>query len=279
MKISLIMATLGRTKTVESFLQSLKKQTYKKFELIIVDQNKHDKLFSFSDKYKKYFDIRHIKSKKGLSHARNIGIQYINGDIIAFPDDDCIYPVDLLYNVNNIFENNKDYDGITGKVIDFEGEMSFGNFDSKKGVITKHNCWTRAVSISIFLKKKVIDKVGKFDTCLGIGSGTPWESGEETDYILRALENNFYIFYNPNISVFHPSKNDSYDEEYYNRIAKYSRGMGRVIKKHNYSFLFLYKYLLRSLGGFFIYMFKFNWPAAKKYLIIFINRIRGWNSL
>jgi len=41
---SLICATLNREKELETLLESLAAQTYKRFELIIVDQNKDDRL-------------------------------------------------------------------------------------------------------------------------------------------------------------------------------------------------------------------------------------------
>ena len=43
-RISLVMATLGRVREIEDFVQSLTSQTYKDYELIIVDQNPDDRL-------------------------------------------------------------------------------------------------------------------------------------------------------------------------------------------------------------------------------------------
>lgn len=53
MKISLIMATLGREVEVEVFLNSLSRQTMQDFELIVVDQNNHDKVKNLCDQYQK----------------------------------------------------------------------------------------------------------------------------------------------------------------------------------------------------------------------------------
>lgn len=51
MKFGLVLCTVGRDKEVENFLESLKNQTYVNYELIIVDQNKDDRLEKIIEKY------------------------------------------------------------------------------------------------------------------------------------------------------------------------------------------------------------------------------------
>ncbi|RKY19947.1 MAG: glycosyltransferase family 2 protein, partial [Planctomycetota bacterium] len=93
MKFSLIMGTYGRDKILRSFLESLRKQTYRDFKFIIVDQNTDYRIKRICDEYSLDFEIRYIRADKpGLSHARNIGLKHISDGIIAFPDDDCEYP-------------------------------------------------------------------------------------------------------------------------------------------------------------------------------------------
>ena len=63
--------------------------------------------------------ITHIKIKeKGLSLARNIGLNYVKGDIIAFPDDDCEYPPNLLSKVHELFLKFDEFNVLTGISID-----------------------------------------------------------------------------------------------------------------------------------------------------------------
>src|SRR2546427_827401 len=101
MKFSLVQATLGRTGELARFLRELDQQTYRSFELIVVDQNPDQRLAPILAPYESRFPVFHVRSEKGLSRARNVGMRQIGGDVVAFPDDDCWYPPHLLEWVRN----------------------------------------------------------------------------------------------------------------------------------------------------------------------------------
>ncbi|HBF5453835.1 TPA: glycosyltransferase, partial [Clostridioides difficile] len=62
MLISLIMPTLNRYDDIYLLMDSLENQTYKNFELIVVDQNDNSKVKEIVDKYIDKLDIKYIKS-------------------------------------------------------------------------------------------------------------------------------------------------------------------------------------------------------------------------
>ena len=51
MKVSLVMPTINVTTELELFLKSLKTQTYRDFELIVVDQNEGNEVFEIVKHY------------------------------------------------------------------------------------------------------------------------------------------------------------------------------------------------------------------------------------
>ncbi|RLB05041.1 MAG: glycosyltransferase family 2 protein [Deltaproteobacteria bacterium] len=275
-KFSLIMATVGRTKEVKRFLEHLDRQTYRDFELIVVDQNPDDRLVPILEAYKKRFPILHLRSERGLSRARNVGLKHISGDVVAFPDDDCWYPPDLLERVARFFREHPDIDVLTGRSVDENGEPSNGRWDNRAGLINQFNIWRRAVSYSIFLKKEVVEKVGGFDESLGVGAGTPWGAGEETDYLLRALERDCYLYYDPEVAVYHPQPVKHHDRKSIAKARTYAAGIGRVLRKHEYPFWFiLYSFLRTSVGILLAFamghfeLARFRWASLK-------GRVRGW---
>ena len=105
--ISIVLATLGnRIDEIKRLLDSLEKQTNNDFEVIIVSQDNHDLVENIIKEYK--INYKHKKlNKKGLSLARNEGLNYVSGDIITFSDDDCWYPYDSFERIKNIFEKSK----------------------------------------------------------------------------------------------------------------------------------------------------------------------------
>ena len=250
MKISLITATLGRYEELVTLFESLKKQTYKNFELYLVDQNNDSKLKDLSNDYQKYFSINYIHSTtKGLSLNRNIALKLADGDIIGFPDDDCYYSPDVLSNVIENLENTDDkikfcamrtFDSVTKKQ----------NHKSDKIKIEKNDVLKKCISYNVFVKRN--DKV-LFDERLGVGSY--YSSGEETDFLYSIIENkNHYGIFINQSGIYHPSRASlNIDNE---RIYKYSLGFGALMKKDyiirnniNSLFVFIY-YILRSLGGY-----------------------------
>ena len=234
-KFSLIMATLGRYNEVDKMIESLLKQTYKNFELIIVDQNKKGFLDEIIKKYDKKIEIVYINTeKKGLSRARNIGLKYIKGDYVGFPDDDCIYrDTKTLEKIVTIFEN-KNLDVLTATIIHNEKKKEGNKFVN----INKFNVWIKGISYTMFFKRKVINEVGFFDERLGVGSDTQYGSGEETDYLIRALNKNFILYNTDNILIYHHIENFN-NKKIYKKAYSYSKGRMFVLKKHNYSVWFI----------------------------------------
>ena len=105
MLVSLIMPTINRYDEIYLLMDSLKRQTYKNFELIVIDQNNNDKVKEIVDNYVNDMDIKYVKSDKpGLSLNRNIGIDMAKWQIIGFTDDDCIFVDDTLEKVTSFFE-------------------------------------------------------------------------------------------------------------------------------------------------------------------------------
>jgi glycosyltransferase involved in cell wall biosynthesis len=280
MRFSLIMATMGRVSEVERFLRSLDSQTHREFELIVADQNRDGRLLPILAAYRERFSILHLKSKPGLSRARNVGLPYVTGEVVTFPDDDCWYSPKLLELIAKFFCDRPELDGITGRMRDERGHPGIGKwFDREPGLLGQINAWKRVASITLFLRRSVIAAVGEFDEALGVGSGTSWEGGEDIDYALRAVEAGLKIYYEPDILIYHPNPPE-YEERDYSKLAdrayKYAMGSGRVWKKHDYPLWFVAYYLLRPVGGAILSLMQGRGGKAHYHFSAFRGRFRGW---
>ena len=247
MKISLITATLGRVEEINDLLNSLVLQTYKNFEIIIVDQNCHTMVEKVVEKYKNDLNIIYIRNQtRGLSLNRNIGLKECSGDIIAFPDDDCYYDKNVLESINNLFIKNEN--------VKFCACSAHDNVSKERFIVKQHNTIKRwqilkyCISYNVFVRN---NKAAKFDENLGVG--TYFSSGEETDYLFSIIDKGDYGLFVKDSKVFHPANNinDISGE----RAYCYGLGFGALFKKdillrrnYLYTLLFLY-YILRSLVG------------------------------
>jgi len=276
MYFSLILATVDRTAELERFLRSLTRQTHRDLELIVVDQNPDDRLAPILASYRNRFPIKHIHSERGLSRARNVGLQHASGDVVAFPDDDCVYPPDLLSRVAGYFESHPDCDGLTGRAVDFDGVTPVWRFEDVAGEVNKRNVWRRGTSFTIFLSRNIVKIVGGFDTTLGVGSGTMWGSSEETDYLIRCLYARARVHFDPDLIVFHPKPAVTHDPKTVSRGYAYGRGMGRVLRMHGYPFSFVVMCLIRPLGGTVISMMSGRFKKALYHWAVFRGRLHGW---
>ena len=89
-KISIIIPNFNSEDSIEETIKSVLTQTYKKWELIIVDDNSNQKTKEILLKYKKYKKIKlfFLKKNKGAGFCRNFAIQNSKSDFLAFIDSD-----------------------------------------------------------------------------------------------------------------------------------------------------------------------------------------------
>ena len=118
--------------------------------------------------------------------------------------------------------------------------------------------------------------MGEFDESLGVGAGTPWGSSEEMDFIIRAIRQGSRLRYDPDLVVFHPQTVSDFDRTAAQRHLSYSRGFGRVLKKHGYPFSFVFWSWFRSLGGLGLALARMNMKAARYYRSGLTGKIMGW---
>ena len=86
---SVIIATFNRRKLLEKAVDSVLSQTYKNFELIVIDDcSSDDTLYYLSSLNDERVRVFTNKKNKHVSYSRNIGIEHTRGEWIVFVDDD-----------------------------------------------------------------------------------------------------------------------------------------------------------------------------------------------
>jgi glycosyltransferase involved in cell wall biosynthesis len=273
--ISLIVATMNRVDELDRLLVSLEQQSCCDFELIVVDQNPDGRLVPLLANHHR-LDIRHLRSERGLSRARNVGLRAARGELIAIPDDDCWYPPNLLAAVTSWFDSHPTF-GLLGTTLRTEEDQPSGpRSPAASCAVTRTNVWRCAVSTALFMRRAVVDAVGEFDEMIGVGARSPYQSGEETDYILRAFEHEFGMWYESSLSVQHPPlhsiarlKKTSYP---------FALGTGRLLRRHRYPLHQVGAHLARSFGGAAVSLCRGKLDRALVYALRGAGQLAGYVS-
>jgi len=128
-KVSIILTTFNSSKYVGDTIESILKQTYKNFELIIIDDCSNDNIFYKLKKYQfNNSKIRIFKTKKNSQTAslpRNLGLKKAKFDIICFIDDDDIWDKNKLSEQIKLI---KKYNLIFSSTIYFYNNKKESNF-------------------------------------------------------------------------------------------------------------------------------------------------------
>jgi len=228
--VSLIVATVERTKELGPLFESFAAQTFKDFEVIVVDQNLDDRLEPYLQRARELgLALKHIRHRPAnLSAARNVGIDAAVGEWVAFPDDDCWYEPDLLAQLRNRFACT---DPLSGAAVQWVEE-------GLPSDMAPHLAWERSkrfrdipvASFQLFFHRKLFDEIGNFDCDLGVGLW--FGAGEETDFVLRALRAGALITYEPAAKVHHPIKIPARNSQARWAARLRARGAGALYVKH-----------------------------------------------
>jgi GT2 family glycosyltransferase len=259
--IDLLLATVGRVTEVERFLESLEQQTNSAFRVLVVDQNDDDRLTEVIARHDT-LDSSRLKTERGLSRARNEALATLQADLVAFPDDDCVYAPDLLERVARRFARDPVLDGLTGRADDST------RWQQDAATLTRENLWNRAISFTIFLRRTVVDRVGSFDEALGL----PSSSGEETEYLIRAIDQGARIEYDPTLVVHHPRKN----RDLADLGAREGAAIGYILRKHRYPAGTVARMLVRPAGGIVLALGQRDRARARFQLETLRGRLRGY---
>lgn len=235
--VSLIVCTVGRTEPLARLLGSLSEQRNPDFEILVVDQNDSIDIAPLLGAFEPRLTIRHVRSARGLSRARNVGLREARGSIVGFPDDDCWYGPEVTENVRRYF-TDPECAVLTGRTLDRDGGESVSPHRPDSGFVDRDNVFASGNSNTLFVRTAVAFDVGGFDETLGVGSGTPFQSGEETDFLLRCLRKSYQVYYDRDFVVHHDQNNDASAAKIA-RAGAYSQGFGRLLRLHQYGVVYL----------------------------------------
>ncbi len=277
MTFSLAVATLGIDKRscIEELLESLNRQQFQDFEVILIDQNAGNEIKEVVENGRWSFKIVYLRSAPGLSKARNVGLLAAKGEYISFPDDDCLYPPELLAEVNSFLRDNPEIDllaidtrdPVTNKKLPYTKKVS-GQF-----MMSKNDIFKTITSISIFGKN-----FGDINFDERLGLGTEFPSCEEFDFVTQYFKRGSACYFSDAYFVYHPDHSELKTGELIKKIKKHGLGHGAYFKKHLF-FIFptaFYFIIVAPIGGLLLGMLKLDQKKMAIYWAFLITRFKGF---
>lgn len=232
LEFSLVVATKNRTAELARLIASIDEQTGPDYELIIVDQNEDDRLIPLLKASNHREKIRHIRCIPGVSGARNVGMDQAKGKIIGFPDDDCWYPPGVLGEVWDWFEKNESYDILALNSLDENGVRSCNRWFQDSCDLNLLNVYRTTAGYTFFVRGDGVARMVRYDEGIGPGANTPYLGGEDSDFILMAMEKGARGRFEAKWHIGHPLKDIRNASVSRDRAYIYGLGMGFVQRKH-----------------------------------------------
>jgi GT2 family glycosyltransferase len=242
---SIIIVNYNGKKFLSDCLSSVLNQSYKNYEVILVDNASVDGSVNFVKK--NFPSVKIIQSKRNLGFAggNNLGIKASKGDYIVLLNFDTIVKPNWLEELIKAAESNSQVGIVGSKLLLFDrktlnstgiqfsyklcngsdrgiGEIDNGQYDSEAKQDVLGVCFASAL-----IKRKVIEDIGLLDE-------KTFLFFEDLDYCIRARLRGYKVLYCPSSVVYHKLGASHKKESI--RIKKYGlRNRFRVLLK-NYSF-------------------------------------------
>ena len=159
MKISLVMATYNGAKYLNEQLDSIKNQTLKLDEVIIVDDVSTDDTSYLVEKYISNHQLNwmFIKNEKNLGYKGNFkkGLAHASGDVIFLCDQDDIWHLDKVERMVEALKNHLEIKALASSFNFVDGQGKPFSIEQKKGYANQN-----------LLHKDVIDEIERVDLSL-----------------------------------------------------------------------------------------------------------------
>lgn len=160
MRFSIIVTAYNIKNYIRNCVESLINQTYKNFEIIIIDDYSNDSTEKICDRYASQYDnirVIHHKKNLGVVCARKTGIKYSLGEYLVFVDGDDYLSELYLEKINKAISNSDD-------VVDLVCCNFIRHYENKDDIIFedfKDEIFNRSKIEKNILPKLILDKYGK----------------------------------------------------------------------------------------------------------------------
>ncbi|WP_099190552.1 glycosyltransferase family 2 protein [Tepidibacter mesophilus] len=178
MKISIVIPNYNGKNYLKECLNSLLKQSFDKFEIIIIDNDSKDGSIEYlKDNYKNII-VKKLKKNYGFSKAVNEGIKISKGEYVVLLNNDTEVDEYWLENLYGCIKNDKNIFSVSSKMIQYYNKnliddagdeytllgwtLKTGDGKSANKYDKKREIFSSCAGAAIY-RKKIFDEIGYFD--------------------------------------------------------------------------------------------------------------------
>lgn len=223
MLFSVIVPVFNRPGEIEELLESLCKQTYTHFEVIIVEDGSEIRCKGRVDKFRGQLDISYYyKENSGQGFSRNYGFKRAKGDYFVVFDSDCIIPPHYFETVHRKLSRNpvvdawggpdRSHDSFTPvqKAISYAMTSPFTTGGIRGG--KKHIGTFHPRSFNMGISREVYEKTGGYKIT---------RMGEDLEFSIRIMRSGFRVVLIEEAFVFHKRRTDF--RQFYRQLHFFGR--------------------------------------------------------
>lgn len=229
-KISVIVPVHNCRETIEQCLNSLVRIDHPSFEIVVVDDGSTDETPEIC---RTFPQVKLVEVPKGgPSKARNIGMAFARGNLVAFTDGDCIVERDWLTELEKGF-TGPEIAGVGGNQLCPDDDSHMGSiihaFLKTIGFVADYvKTDTRAKetehnpTCNVMYRRRVLEDVGGFNEEL-------WP-GEDVELDLHIRRRGYRLIYNPAACVAHYRPGTYHG--FARMLYRYGRAQGYLVRKY-----------------------------------------------
>lgn len=189
MRFSIVIPVFNRPQELDELLNSLTRQTFRDFEVVVVDDGSSLRCEEVAERYLSALELYYYyKTNSGPGLTRNFGAAKSSGEYLVFLDSDCIVPDGYVKAMNDALADNPAdlYGGpdrahpsfnATQKAINYSMTSFFTTGGIRGGKKSADKFYPRTFNMGV--RRDMFEKVGGF---------TDMRFGEDVDFSYRVIE-------------------------------------------------------------------------------------------
>ncbi len=270
-KVTVIVPCFNEDKVIKASLESLKKQTYQNYEIIVVDDGSSDDTFKIAKRMEFNEGKRRLiavtKENGGKANALNLGIKMAKGELFLAVDADSVLSKDALELMVPYFDDSR-VGAVAGSVY----------------VVNQDNLWTKLQALEYIqglnlvrngqaylkLVNIIPGPIGMFrrDAVSSLGGYSDDTYAEDCDLTLRLINENYKIDYEIDAVSYTEAPEALLD--LLKQRYRWTRGILQSILKHKMKLINIFSNFSMSMVLWYMVFEAFLWPFASIFANVFI---------